>query len=221
MSDYLNALVESEKFYILPVCNLPINPYSPVEEVDISDEFWIDWTTSGYSVSTTGGGNLSQYNNNMNTIVIPDYIKNMGIDYISFSSNPTGDSTAGGQGISSIVINLKYDINNGLNPFITGDGSSVNFVEETKYICQIKIENGALLRIDLKNVYSINDIIITEQDFIPAPTDTPDKNNKCHPYNITLWKKFLVSSSTNKDIFIKDNSLPASCNEYYNPYYTP
>jgi hypothetical protein len=221
MSDYLNALVQSEKFYILPVCNLPINPTSPVQGTDISEELWTDWVPSGYSVSTTGGGNYTQYNNNMDTIIIPDYIKNMGIDYISFSSNPTGDTTAGGQRISSIVINIKYNIDNGLNPFITGDGSSVNFVEETKYICQMKIEIGALLRIDLKNVYSINDIIITETDFIPAPTESPDKNNKCHPYSITLWKKFLTSSPTNKDTFIKNNSLSASCNEYYNPYYAP
>jgi len=221
MSNYLNALVQSEKFYILPVCNLPINPTSPVKDTDISDELWTDWNPSGYSVSTTGVGNSGQYNDNMNTILIPDYIKNMDIDYISFSSNPTNDTSAGGQRISSIVINIKYNIDNGLNPFITGNGSSVNFVEETKYICQIKIENGALLRIDLKNIYSINDIIITVLDAIPAPTESPDKNNKCHPYSITLWKKFLTSSPTNKDTFIKNNSLPASCNEYYNPYYEP
>ena len=65
MSNYLNALVQSEKFYILPVCNLSINPSSPVQDVDTGDELWTDWTTSGYSVSTTGGGNAGQYNNNI------------------------------------------------------------------------------------------------------------------------------------------------------------
>ena len=110
---------------------------------------------------------------------------------------------------------------NAVNPFILGDGTSVNLEEETKYVCQGKVKNGALLRVDLKNIYSFQDIIITFGDFIPAPTSSPDKNNKCHPYNITLWKKFLTSSSTNKNVFLKNNSLPAGCNEYNNPHYTP
>jgi hypothetical protein len=220
MSDYLNALVEAEKFYILPVCNLPINPAPPTEDFT-SEELWVDWNPTGYSISTTGGGNLNQYNDNMEEIIIPDYIKKLNIDYISFSSNPSGAATAGGQDVNTIVCNLVYEIQNGLNPFISGSGVEYTFSEETKYYNQIKVNNGQLLRVDLKNVYSIRDIIITLVDFVPAPTESPDKNNKCHPYNITLWKKFFISSSNNKNEFLKTNSLPASCNEYYNPFYSP
>jgi hypothetical protein len=217
MSNYLNALVESEKFYILPVCNLTINPSSPSSE----DEVWTEWYPTGYAIGTTTGINQGQYNDNFDEIIIPDYIKNIGIDYISFSSTPSGAATTGGQDVNAIVCNLVYEISNGLNPFILGDTTEVDLNEETKYYVQLKVKNGKLIRIDLTNLYSIRDIIITFTDALPAPTESPDKNNKARPYNITLWKKFLTSSQTNKDLFIKNNSLPAGFNEYINPSYPP
>jgi hypothetical protein len=223
MSDYLNALVESEKFYILPVCNLSINPSVPLEANDyLSDqEFITEWTTTGYAIGTTGGQNLGQYNDNFNEIVIPNYIKQIGIDYISFSSTPSGAATTAGQDVNEVVFNLVYEIKDGANPFIDGNGNSYNLTEEAKYYIQVKAENGKLIRIDFNNLYSIRDIIETFVDFIPAPTESPDKNNKARPYNITLWKKFLNTSSTNKNIFVKTNSLPAGCNEYINPNFIP
>jgi hypothetical protein len=132
MSDYLNALVESEKFYILPVCNLSINPNTLDPEANTGDEFWTEWTTTGYNIGTTGGANLGQYNDNFEEIVIPSYIKQIGIDYISFSSTPSGAATTGGQDVNSIVCNLVYEISNGLNPFILGDYTEVDLNEETK-----------------------------------------------------------------------------------------
>jgi hypothetical protein len=221
MSDYLNALVDLEKFYILPVCNLSIEPSVPNDIDNTSDEFWTEWTPTGYNISTTSSGNYNQYNDNFEEIVIPDYIKQIGIDYISFSSTPSGAATTAGQDVNEIVCNLVYEIKNGLNPFIDGAGNQYNLDEETKYYIQLKAENGKLIRIDFNNLYSIRDIIQTVVDFQPAPTDSPDKNNKAHPYSITLWKKFFTSSTTNKDTFVKTNSLPASCNEYNNPYYIP
>ena len=218
MGEYLNALVESEKFYILPICNLVINPFIPSEAYP-DDEFWIEWNPVGYSVSTTTGGNLAQYNDNMEEIIITDYIKNLDVDYISFSSNPNADTTSSGQRISSVVFNIVYKLTDGINPFVTGEGTQIYFENEDEYICQCKVEVGALLKIDLKNIYSIRDIVITTTDVVPAPTDTADKNNKCRPYGITLWKQFLTSSSNNKNIFLQSNLLPAGYNEYFNPFY--
>ena len=77
-----------------------------------------------------------------------------------------------------------------------------------------------LIPIDFKSLFAIEDISYTLADFIPAPTSSPDKNNKARPYNITLWKKFLKSSENNKFSFIADNKLPAGLNEFINPDYT-
>ena len=123
MSNYLSALVNAEKFYILPVCNLSINPSVPTED-NTTEQTWIEWITTGYSVSTTGGGNLGQYNNNMNEIIIPDYIKNLDIDYISFSSNADNSAATGpaNHDISSVVFDFKYTMENAVNPFILRGG---------------------------------------------------------------------------------------------------
>jgi hypothetical protein len=223
MSNYYNALVESEKFYILPVCNLPINePVLISEYTDV--ETWTDWNfnTEGYATGTTGSINFTQYNDHIyNEIIIPQYLKNIGIDYISIASNPFSVNTSAGQDVNTIVFNLVYEILNGINPFIDGNNQSINFEEESKYYNQIKINNGSLLKIDLKNIYSIRDVFTDIQDLLPAPTNSPDKNNKARPYSITFWKKFLNKSESNKNTFIVNNSLPASLNEYYNPYYIP
>lgn len=149
MGEYLNALVEAEKFYILPICNLVINPFVPSEDYP-DDEFWVEWNPVGYGVSTTTGGNLAQYNDNMEEIIITDYIKNLDVDYISFSSNPSADTTSSGQRISSVVFNIVYKLTDGINPFVTGEGTQVYFENEDEYICQCKVEVGALLKIDLK-----------------------------------------------------------------------
>jgi hypothetical protein len=219
MSSYLNAITTNEYFYILPVCNLFINPFT-LDPENIDDPTWIEFTSTGYSTLTTTGGNQGQYNDNLNEIILTDKIKNLDIDYISFSSNYSSTvPTTAGQDVNVITCDLVYTIENGLNPFIDGNGTSVNLIEQDKYYVQLKAHSGKLIPIDFRNLYSIRDIVFLFTDELPAPTVSADKNNKARPYNITLWKKFLTSSNLNKNSFIVSGLLPSGINEYVNPNY--
>jgi hypothetical protein len=217
MSDLLKAKIDNQKFYILPVCNIPDIPTAP----DVTDQTWIEWTSRGYSTSTTTGGLSAQYNDNIETYIIPDYIKKLDIDYISFGVTANG-SVANPLNNESYIItcNLIYELVNGINPFYDGIGSSFNFAEDNLYRTQIKVPNGKLIPIDLKSVYAIEDIAYLLNEDLPAPTSSPDKNNKARPYNITLWKKFFKSTANNRFSFIADGKLPVGLNAYINPDYT-
>jgi hypothetical protein len=217
MSDLLLAKIDNQKFYILPVCNIPDRPSAP----DVTDETWVEWASKGYSVSTTTAGLGTQYNDNINTYIIRDYIKNLEIDYISFGVTASGSVSNPINNESYIITcNLIYELVDGINPFYDGTGSSFNFEQANLYRTQIKVPNGKLIPIDLKSLYAIEDIAYLETDDLPAPTSSPDKNNKARPYNITLWKKFLKSDSNNRFSFIADGKLPVGLNEYINPAYT-
>lgn len=217
MSDLLLAKIDNQKFYILPVCNIPDIPTAP----DVTDQTWVEWSSRGYVTSTNQNQQYGQYNDNIETYEIPDYIKDLNIDYISFGVTPDNGVASPLNNESYIITcNLIYELVDGINPFYDGTGSSFNFLESNLYRTQIKVPNGKLIPIDLKSLFAIEDISYTLADFIPAPTSSPDKNNKARPYNITLWKKFLKSSENNKFSFIADNKLPAGLNEFINPDYT-
>lgn len=216
MSNYINALVNNQKFYILPICNLPDNPSTP----DVSDETWVEWSSRGFATATSTPNLLHQYNDNFSAYIIPDYIKNLDIDFISFSVTPNSHVTNPLRNESySLTCNLVYQLEDGINPFYDGVGTPFTFVDASLYRTQIKVPNGELMAIDFKSLYSIEDIYYGEAETSPAPTRSPDKNNKARPYNITLWKKFISSSSTNKSSFCVDDKLPAGLNAYLNPDY--
>jgi len=182
MSNYLNAVVNNQFFYVLPICNLmPQN--------------------SGTSV---GGvvGNVAGVNNfPVGGIVIPDYIKNLNPDYISFGANPAGTTVLPSQ---LVVCQIVYDTGVPISsPFyvINASGNSVSLVDTTEYDVEIRVRNGELLPIDIKSIKRIQ-----------VSTTSSDTNRLAYPTNITLWKRFIKSDATNKDLYMKDNILPAGGN---------
>jgi hypothetical protein len=180
MSNYLNATVNNEYFYILPVCNLlPFNS-----------------STSG--VGSITGNNTTLYSSTALSITIPDYVKELNTDYISFGANP-GAST---QLPSNVVVaQIVYETgSNNFNVFNSA-GTSVNLTTDSDYIVEIRVRNGELLPIDIKNIKRIQTSSIgASSTWIAAPT------------NITLWKRFIKSDSTNKNTFVLDGKLPSGPN---------
>ena len=88
MSNYLNAVVNNEFFYILPVCNLL--PYNS--------------NTSG--VGGISGNTNTLYSTTALSITIPDYVKNLDIDYISFGASPNTTTQ-----LPSNVVVAEFNIN--------------------------------------------------------------------------------------------------------------
>ena len=214
MSDFFNATINNEFFYILPICNLPCD----AQGTALDDQF-VDSAMRGARSSTGTLQNFSQYNDNFESLspilIIPDYIKNLNPDYISFSVTTDGTIVTNlAHIVYSISLKLVYKIVNGINPFITGDNIEYNLNPEDNYDVHCKFSNGVLYPIDLSSIYGFTDIAITTTEFVPAPTASPDKNNKSRPYNITLWKKFIKQDPANRFSFLKQNSLPATYNTY-------
>jgi hypothetical protein len=204
MSDYLSALVRSEEFYILPVCNLPTHNQA------IADPSY-DAESRGFRPGGGGAANsLNSTLNNLNTFIIPDYLKNLNIDYISFS-NTCELSPLNYDQSPCLVVDIRYKLVDGVNPFISGDGTSYNFpsISQDIYRTQIKVKNGELIKIDLKSLYSITDIVVTTV----TQTSSADRINKAIPYNITLWKKFLKSNDNNALSFLISGSLCQGYNQ--------
>lgn len=180
MSNYLSATVNNEYFYILPICNLL--PYNS--------------STSG--VGSITGNNTTLYSTTALSITIPDYIKALDVDYISFGANP-GSSTS----LPSNVVVCQIVYETGSNNFnvINSSGTSVNLNNDSDYIVEIRVRNGELLPIDIKNIKRIQSSSIgASTTWIAAPT------------NITLWKRFIKSDATNKNTYMVDNKLPAGPN---------
>lgn len=180
MSNYLSATVNNEYFYILPICNLL--PYNS--------------STSG--VGSITGNNTTLYSTTALSITIPDYIKDLDVDYISFGANP-GSSTS----LPSNVVVCQIVYETGSNNFnvINSSGTSVNLNNDSDYIVEIRVRNGELLPIDIKNIKRIQSSSIgASTTWIAAPT------------NITLWKRFIKSDATNKNTYMVDNKLPAGPN---------
>ena len=214
MSDFFNATINNEFFYILPICNLPCD----AQGTALDDQF-VDSDMRGARSSTNTLQNFSQYNDNFESLspilIIPDYIKNLNPDYISFSVTTDGTTVTNlAHIVYSISLKLVYKLVNGINPFITGDNIEYNLNPEDNYDVHCKFSNGVLYPIDLSSIYGFTDIAITTSELVPAPTASPDKNNKSRPYNITLWKKFIKQDPANRFSFLKQNSLPATYNTY-------
>lgn len=179
MSDLFSASVNNEYFYILPICNLL--PYN--------------------SGASTGGivGNVAGTNPLSTAITIPDYIKNLDIDFISFGANPAGATVLPSQ---LCVVQIVYDTNGDSDFQVKNSlGNSVSLFTDSDYIVEIRVRNGELLPIDIKNIKRIQ-----------ASTSSASTNYLATPTNITLWKRFIKSSSTNKNTYMVDNKLPAGPN---------
>ena len=178
MSDLFSASVNNEYFYILPICNLL--PYN--------------------SGSSTGGvvGNVAGTNPLSTTITIPDYIKNLEIDFISFGANPAGAAVLPSQ---LCVAQLVYSTGDNDFKVYNSSGTLVSLSTASEYIVEIRVRNGELLPIDIKNITRIQ-----------ASTSSASTNNLATPTNITLWKRFIKSSATNKNTYMVDNKLPAGPN---------
>lgn len=180
MSNYLSATVSNEYFYILPICNLL--PYNS--------------STSG--VGSITGNNTTLYSTTALSITIPDYIKALDVDYISFGANP-GSSTSLPSNI--VVCQIVYETGSNNFNVINSSGTSVNLNNDSDYIVEIRVRNGELLPIDIKNIKRIQSSSIgASTTWIAAPT------------NITLWKRFIKSDATNKNTYMVDNKLPAGPN---------
>lgn len=180
MSNYLNATINNEYFYILPICNL------------------LPYNSSNSGVGGITGNNTTLYTQTPLSITIPDYIKNLDTDYISFGANP-GSSTQ----LPSNVVVAQIVYNTGSTNFnvINSGGTSVDLLTAQDYIVEIRVRNGELLPIDIKNIKRIQTSTAgASSTWIAAPT------------NITLWKRFIKSDATNKNTFVVDNKLPSGPN---------
>lgn len=182
MSNYLNATVNNEYFYILPICNLL--PYNS--------------TTTANTVGGVIGNTTTLYNTTTLSITIPDYVKNLDTDYISFGANPASST----QLPSNIVVaQIVYDTGSANFNVINSAGTSVNLTTDADYTVEIRVRNGELLPIDIKNIKRIQTSSAgASSTWIAAPT------------NITLWKRFIKSDATNKNTFVLDNKLPSGPN---------
>jgi hypothetical protein len=180
MSNYLNAVVNNEFFYLLPVCNLL--PYNS--------------NTSG--VGGISGNTSTLYNTTALSITIPDYIKSLDTDYISFGASP---NTTTQLPSNVVVAQIVYDTGSDNFNVKNYSGTTVNLSTDSEYIVEIRVKNGELLPIDIKSIKRIQTSTSgASSSWIAAPT------------NITLWKRFIKSSSTNKDTFVQDGKLPSGPN---------
>ena len=182
MSNYFSAVVNNQFFYILPICNLmPQN-----------------------SGSTTGGiiGNVAGTNNfPTNGITIPDYIKALDTDYISFGATPASATALPSQ---LVVCQIVYDTGvpvGGNFSVINAAGNTVSLLNDNEYIVEIRVRNGELLPLDIKSIKRIQ-----------VSTSSSDTNRLAYPTNITLWKRFIKSDSTNKNTYMVDGKLPIGGN---------
>lgn len=179
---YLNAVVQNEYFYILPICNLL--PYNSN-------------TTTG-TVGGVTGNTTTLYSTTTLSITIPDYIKALDTDYISFGANPAG-STAIPSNL--VVVQIVYDTGSNNFNVINAAGTSVNLQTDSEYIVEIRVRNGELLPIDIKSIKRIQTSSSSASTtWLAAPT------------NITLWKRFINSKGDNIKSFMVDNKLPSGPN---------
>jgi len=206
MSDVLAAEVNNEKFYILPVCNLPTHLQTFFSQLN---DLAVDAEPRGFRPGVGGQSNLiNSVFNNLNYLVIPQYLKEQNIDYVSFSANPEHAFTNSYDSSPTLVVNIVYELIDGINPFTNLQGASYNFVNEGYYNTQIKVKNGELIPLDLKSIYAIADIF--EQIF--HSNNSADRINKAVPYNITLWKKFIKSDNNNALTFLQSGKLTVGYN---------
>jgi hypothetical protein len=220
MSDFLNATINNSLFYILPVCNFNTDFYV----TGLPDGQYRTTDARGANSSTLTTPQLFQYNDNFGAnrslpldpnlitgnegIVIPQYIKDLDIDFISFSVTTDGQTSTNLQHNSySVTLTLIYDYY-GSSPFISGDGTTKDFIADAEYHVDCKFANGVLYPIDLKNIKKFMDIEITSQQTSPVPSTSADKVNKARPYNITFWKRFIKSDPNNRFSFLKQGALP-------------
>lgn len=183
MSTYLDSLVNNEKTFILPICNLL--PYNN-------------------SASPTVGGLRGSISGNnpipTNGIPIPDYIKNMDIDYISFGTTVESTTVLSPRLVAFyIVYDTGYSVGSNFN-VIKFDGTTTTLTDPTEYRVELRVPVGELLPIDIKAIKRIDGCpTAVTGSFLAAPT------------NITLWKRFLEKDLKNKS-FIGTTPLPQGPN---------
>lgn len=174
MSNYFSAVINNEYFYLLPICNL-----KPTSSSDVL-------------------GNVSGTNPLATSITIPDYIKKLDTDYISFGSSPASNTQ-----LPSLVTvcQIVYDTGAGSFQVVNSAGSLVNLATPSEYIVEIRVPTCELLPIDIKSIKRIQ-----------ASASSADTNRVAAPTNITLWKRFLKSDATNKNQYMVDGKLPVGPN---------
>ena len=156
------------------------------------------------SGSTVGGiiGNTAGTNNfPSGGITIPDYIKNLNTDYISCGCTPALTTQLPSQ---LVVCQIVYDTGvpvGGNFDVINASGNTVSLVTDNEYMVEIRVRNGELLPLDIKSIKRIQ-----------VSTSSSDTNRLAYPTNITLWKRFIKSDSTNKNTFMVDGKLPIGGN---------
>jgi hypothetical protein len=134
-------------------------------------------------------------------IIIPDAIKNNNYDYISFSST---SSTATGDS-SVCVVNIEYLLPSGMANTLSVLPSGADIgLAGGRYKVEIRPPNGMLLPIDIKSIHAISP---------PAA----GYSTYAQVTNITLWKTFFTSETTNSSTFIKDDLLYQGVNANFAP----
>jgi hypothetical protein len=183
MSNLLNATIDNEKTYLLPICNLL--PYNNSASPTVGG---LRGSISGNNPIPTSG------------IVIPDYVKNLDIDYISFGTTPEVTTVLPPRLVCFyIVYNTGYSAGSSF-PVIKSDGTQTDLVDPTEYRVELRVPVGELLPIDIRAIKRIDGCpTAVTGSFLAAPT------------NITLWKRFLISESTNK-AFLGTTPLPSGPN---------
>jgi len=183
MSNYFQALVQNQQQYVIPVCNLlPYNDGS----------------------SYPGGirGNVAGTNTLPTTgLVIPDYVKKLDIDYISFSASPESSTQLPANVVGCyIVYDTGYGAGTVFNVIQQSTESLLELADPTEYKVEIRVPVSELIPIDIKCIKRID----------PSPS-AANTNYIAAPSNITLWKRFFTSTSDNKNI-LTTNSLPQGPN---------
>lgn len=154
------------------------------------------------SGASTGGvvGNVSGTNPLSVAITIPSYVKDLNIDYVSFGANPEQTVVLPSQ---LCVVQIVYDTEDSSGFLVKNfSEASVALATSTEYAVEIRVRNGDLIPLDIKSIKSIK-----------ASTSSASTINLATPTNITLWKRFIKSSSSNKATFMVDNKLPSGPNE--------
>jgi len=143
-------------------------------------------------------GNTAGTNPLATSITITNAIKDLNTDYISFGSSPSLTSQ-----IPSIVTVCQIVYDTGVSSFqaVNSLNQLVNLQSPDEYIVEIRVPSGELIPIDIKSIKRIQ-----------ASSSAADTNRIAAPTNITLWKRFIKSDSTNKNDYIRDGKLPLGPN---------
>jgi hypothetical protein len=209
MSSYLETLVNNNKFYILPICNIKATntqaQFPP---------FNYDWESTGYIAGSGGLTNTTNWTekNFQTTVIIQqNYIAEINPDYVSFSSNPINYGTnSNNDDLEELVFNVRYSPSPvGSNFVVITYDNQTRVTFNNRYDTQVRIKNGKLYPLDVLNFERWFDVRLTSG---VAAGSSVDRLNKIVPFNIVLWKKFITSDKNNFLNLTNNILLPAGIN---------